>query len=182
MEIFQKVFSTLQDFYSFKQLTAELLPSCALDCGNRINFYLNCLKPTICLKLFTAPKTPMLYWRPIWDSDGSFLVGTLERKRNFMKSWLKKCSDTLDWRFWLDGTSCYILVRAEECRVRTVDERPILCRREEAVLSLFDWSQRRRSENWSWITRHIGGECVPSGSRLKEKWTVSSDAKVQEEK
>ena len=61
VEMFQKVFSTLQDFYSFKQLTAELLPSCALDCGNRINFYLNHLKPTVCLKLFTAPKTPMLY-------------------------------------------------------------------------------------------------------------------------
>ena len=46
-------FLYLQDFYSFIELTAELLPSCALDCGNRINFYLNHLKPTICLKLFT---------------------------------------------------------------------------------------------------------------------------------
>ena len=51
--VFQKVFSTLQDFYSFIELTAELMPSCALDCGNRINFYLNHFKPTVCLKLFT---------------------------------------------------------------------------------------------------------------------------------
>ena len=86
VEMFQKVFSTLQDFYSFIELTAELLPSCGLDCGNRINFYLNHLNQPSALNYSLTLKTPMLYWRPIWDSDGSFLVGTLERKRNLMKS------------------------------------------------------------------------------------------------
>ena len=127
-------------------------------------------------------------------SDGSSMVGTLERfqikvalvllqgRRETGESWLKRFSDTSDWRL---AGCCQQLHSCLCWRMLSVNTR--LDADSDAMQKgvshlICVWMESAvGAENWPWITRHIGRECVASGSRVTEKWMVFSDVKIQVE-